>query len=267
MSFWKIVCLMVLIGCGWKAFSAPSTNAPAASPLAWDPPNAVYNAKPGEVSAKFTFKVRNNSSSQVTIDDVKTSCGCTIAQFPSKPWQLAPGETNHMDVLVDLRGKYGKIFKQIIVVSSNAPATLTVVVDIPNPGTNAMSTQQADRMWGQQLAAMDHQAVFKKDCVKCHLEPAFGKFDKNLYAVACGICHEAKHRATMVPDLHALKTPIEPDYWRHWVTYGKPGTLMPGFASTLGGPLDEDQIKSLTNYLAKAFPRPLKQKEQTANAH
>jgi hypothetical protein len=33
---------------------------------------------------------------------------------------------------------------------------------------------------------------------------------------------------------------------------------MPGFAATLGGPLDEEQIKSLVDYLGKTYPRPLK---------
>ena len=62
----------------------------------------------------------------------------------------------------------------------------------------------------------------------------------------------------MVPDLHKLKSEIDGDYWRNWVTNGKPGTLMPGFAATEGGPLDDADIKSLVEYLTKAFPRPMK---------
>lgn len=219
----------------------------------------TYAAKAGEVSAKFTFNVRNPSSAQVVIDDVKTSCGCTVAQFPSKPWRIAPGETNHMDVLVDLRGKWGRLFKTVnVLFSTNATTQLNLLIDVPEQTTNGMSPEMANRIWGQQLAAMDHQAVFKKDCVQCHLVPAFGKTGENLFHTACGICHEAQHRATMVPDLKALKTPIDDDYWRSWVTYGKPGTLMPGFAASVGGPLDSQQIKSLVNYLKKAYPRPSK---------
>jgi len=59
-------------------------------------------------------------------------------------------------------------------------------------------------------------------------------------------------------DLATLKTEIDPEYWRRWVTVGKPGTLMPGFAATEGGPLDEPQINSLVEYLTKAYPRPVK---------
>lgn len=248
--------LFLTLACA--ALAAATACAAPGEPLAWDSPSQFYTAKPGEVSALFVFKVSNVSTSNVVIDDLKTSCGCTVAQFPTKPWVLKPGAKDKAEVLVDLRGKYGKLFKEINVISSNAPKLLTVLVDIPDPGTNAMSPEMANRMWGQQLAAVDHQAVFKRDCVKCHLEPAFGKFGENLFHTACGICHEAAHRATMVPDLKSLKTEIDGDYWHNWVAHGKPGTLMPGFAAKEGGPLNDKQIDSLIQYLTNAFPRPLK---------
>ena len=114
------------------------------------------------------------------------------------------------------------------------------------------------RLWGQQLASVDHQAVFKKDCVKCHLVPAFGKTGEQLFHTSCGICHESVHRATMVPDLSALNSEFDTNYCRICVTYGKAGTLMPGFAATEGGPLDSAQIDSLMEFLPKQFPRPQK---------
>lgn len=226
--------------------------------LVWESPNQNYTVKPGEVTAHFTFKVSNVSSSEAVIDDVKPSCGCTLAKMPGKPWHIAPKESSKMEVLVDLRGKKGVLFKEIGVVSSNSPKLLTIMVNIPESSTNGMTPEQINRIWGRELAATDRQAVFKTECVKCHLVPAFGKSGQALYQVACGICHEAKHRATMVPDLHALKTEIAPDYWKNWVTHGKAGTLMPGFAAAEGGPLDNAQINSLVEYLTKAFPRPVK---------
>jgi len=242
------------------AFACPvgSPGAAPSEPLIWESPAQNYTVKPGEVTAHFTFKVSNVSDSEIVIDDVKPSCGCTLAQMPGKPWHLAPKENSKMDVLVDLRGRTGMLFKEINVLSSNAPKLLTVMVNIPASSTNGMTSEMIDRIWDRELAATDHQAVFKKECVKCHLEPAFGKSGQPLYQVACGICHEAKHRATMVPDLHALHTEIGPDYWKDWVTHGKAGTLMPGFAAKEGGPLDNSQINSLVDYLKKTFPRPMK---------
>ena len=226
-------------------------------PLAWSSTNQTNIAHEGDVSTRFTFKVRNVSGREVVIDDLKPSCGCTVAQMPSQPWRLAPKQSGQFEALVDMRGKTGVLFKTIDVISTNAPVKLWLTIDI-KPGTNSMSPAMRDRIWGQQLAATDHQAVFKKECVQCHLVPVFGKRGQPLYQVACGICHEAEHRATMVPNLHALKTPIDKDYWRNWVAHGKAGTLMPGFSVAEGGPLEDADIDSLVQYLTKEFPRPLK---------
>jgi mono/diheme cytochrome c family protein len=52
-----------------------------------------------------------------------------------------------------------------------------------------------------------------------------------------------------VPDLHALKQQTSLEYWKAMITFGKPHTMMPGFARAQGGPLTEEQIASLSAYL------------------
>jgi mono/diheme cytochrome c family protein len=81
-----------------------------------------------------------------------------------------------------------------------------------------------------------------------------GKLGKDLYDKACGICHDAEHRATMVPNLHALNHDTNLDFWKTWASQGKLGSLMPAFAAAEGGPLDDAQIKSLAQYLASTIP-------------
>jgi hypothetical protein len=255
MSWLRIVYLAILAGWSWSTVAAGSRPA---SPLVWDSTDKTNTPKLGEVTTHFTFKVKNISTNAVTIDDLISSCGCTVAQLPSKPWRLGPGETNKFDVLMDLRDKpIGTLLRQINVVSKQAPDTLLLTVDIQAGGAQ-LTKEQEDRIWGQELAATDHQAVFKQDCARCHLVPAFGKTGQPLYQAACAICHEDAQRAPMVPDLHALKTEIDTTYWRNWVTHGKAGTLMPGFAAAEGGPLEDAQINSLVDYLLKAFPRPIR---------
>ncbi|HEX3798689.1 MAG TPA: DUF1573 domain-containing protein [Verrucomicrobiae bacterium] len=247
-------------------FAASISIATAATgPLEWESPSQTNHAKADDVTARFVFKVRNISKHEVVIEDLKTSCGCTIAQLPTHPWRIAPKESTQFEAIVDLRGKYGDLFKEIDVISTNAPAKLNLEVDIAL-GTNTLSTEMQNRLWGQQLAAVDRQAVFKKNCVLCHLTPAFGKSGEPLFHATCGICHEAEHRATMVPDLSSLHTEIGTNYWREWITNGKPGTLMPAFTATQGGPLSDAQINSLVKYLTKAFPRPLKKSDVSASA-
>jgi mono/diheme cytochrome c family protein len=119
---------------------------------------------------------------------------------------------------------------------------------------NAPKMLNPDRGRNFQTAAADRQAVFKGDCVRCHVTPGEGKLGKALYDASCGICHDSHNRATMVPDLLALKMPTDKDFWRAWITYGRPSSLMPAFAQAEGGPLTEEQIASLVTYLTTAIP-------------
>jgi mono/diheme cytochrome c family protein len=154
-------------------------------------------------------------------------------------------------ISMDLRGKTGVVTKGVTIYTDRGQKVVLVKATIL-PGDNTMGA--LDRERNQQLALADPQAIFKGDCARCHVEPVIGKMGKELYTTACGICHEAEHRASMVPDLHALKVTPNEDYWRMFITQGKPGTLMPGFAQAKGGPLSEMQINSLVAYLVKEFP-------------
>ena len=97
-----------------------------------------------------------------------------------------------------------------------------------------------------QNALADRQAVFKGDCAKCHVNRSVGKMGAELYAASCGICHEAEHRATMVPDLKVPRSLRDPAFWQKWIIEGRPGTLMPAFGKAYGGPLTQEQADSLT---------------------
>jgi len=232
------------------ATQAVVPQGPAA--LVWDSMAKEYHASAGEESAPFKFAVTNSSSQEVTINSVRTSCGCTGAKLPSTPWKLGPGEGGTVEATVDLRGKFGTLSKFVSVDTSEGPKTLNIKVVIPQGQPMIGADARARNM---QAALADRQAVFKNDCASCHVVPAVGKTGEPLFQAACGICHEDSHRATMVPDLRALKTPPTREYWEHWVTLGKPATLMPAFAQSEGGPLTTEQIHSLVDYLTDHFPQ------------
>jgi mono/diheme cytochrome c family protein len=186
-------------------------------------------------------------------------------------------------VVLDLRGKFGILTKSVFV-DATTPAiapvdpidTLTLIppeVTLTNPAAAsplyswvkpltvratlpqrpAVANGMENRSRNMQLALADRQAVFKGECAKCHVEPAAGKTDLALYQAACGICHDSHNRASMVPDLRALKHPTDRDHWLKWITFGRPGSLMPAFAQSEGGPLTEEQIDSLVSYLDKSI--------------
>ena len=228
---------------------AQTTEASTNHPLVWDSLIKEYKAKPGEITNQFKFAVTNRGATEVSILAMRPSCGCTIAKLPGNPWKLAPGASGESEVTINFAGKQGLVTKQIFVDTSHGPQTLTIQVDVP-------VVQNMSRDRNMQMALADRQAVFKNDCASCHVTPTLGKAGHELYVAACGICHDSAHRAAMVPDLTRLQKPTDAAYWTQWISEGKTNSLMPGFATKFGGPLSDEQIKSLVEHLvAKGPPR------------
>ena len=239
--------------------------APRSDFLAWDADSKNFDAKPGELTARFIFYATNTSPDTVVVTNLQRSCGCTEATMPAHPWILAPGATGPIHATIDLRGKAGKISKLLTVQSTIGSKALSLNVQIPpvtnlnlnlTPNLNLPTNRpNMDRKSNQQAASLDRQAVFKGDCAACHSNPTVGKMGHELYQAGCGICHDAEHRADMVPDLHTLKHPATAEYWTQWITASKPGSMMPAFAKAHDGPLNEQQIASLVDYLIHAMSK------------
>ena len=238
------------------AAAAPPVANPAELPpeiIAWDSLDKSVTVNAGEPVAKFQFSFTNLSSSPVNVIAVPASCFCTAAQLPPLPWTIAPGTNASFGVNMNLAGKSGLVIKTMNFMTDKGTKHLLVRTTIqPPPAPTAMAPGMREQ--NQQLALSDRQAVFRGDCASCHADVAKGKAGKDLYVAACGVCHEAEHRATMVPDLHVAKQERNSEFWRNWVTNGKQGSLMPAFALSAGGILDETQITSLVDYLSANMP-------------
>lgn len=219
--------------------------------LAFDAEAKEYNAKPGEMDIPFSFYVTNVSTNEVIITNVHTSCGCTIAQLPSLPWRLSPGESGEIKVKMDVRGKSGQVTKTISLSSSHGIKILAATARVPFP--DLMTTTPEERQRNQLIARANRQAVFRGDCARCHAAPANGKMGAELYKATCAVCHDAEHRASMVPDLRNPPRPANRDYWAQIIMFGKPDTLMPAHAKANGGILDDEQIFSLVEYMVGDF--------------
>lgn len=239
----------VLALMGWVAIAQPMGN-PA---LQWDKTNKDAVPEPGETSVKVVFVGTNTSASEIQILGTRTSCGCTVAQLPVTPYKLGSGSNVQINVTMDLRGKFGQVTKSITVDSSVGPYYLTLSVKVPDPSAaiNRMTPEQRAR--NQEVSKADRQAVFRGDCASCHATPAINKVDKELFDKSCGVCHDAEHRATMVPDLRNPKRPVDRTYWADIIMFGKKDTLMPAFSQAQGGFMTDDQIFSLVEYMVGAF--------------
>ncbi len=224
--------------------------------LKFDAEAKTVDVTNGTEQAHFTFSVTNISSDVVIINYILGSCHCTVAQLPSQPWKLAPKEVGEFSATMDLAGSPpgSSKFKTLTVNADKGVKVLDVTTRIlPD------MSSPADRTNNVKMATADRQAVFKGDCMQCHAETAkdsagHDKMGQELYTAVCGICHESPRRATFVPDLHHLADATSAAFWRTWITGGKPGTLMPAFAKADGGPLSNEQIDSLVNYLGTIIP-------------
>lgn len=244
---WSCLVTLPLLAALLLAASDPQPG-PKVHPLVWDAAQQTLAAKPGETSVMFQFSVTNKSEAAVTVSDIHTSCGCTVAEMPASPWVIAPGAKGVFNATVDVQGKVGTLSKSLFVSSSAGPQRLEVTVTIPvEEGTR--------RAVNQELARTDRQAIFRGDCASCHVAPAVGKSGSELFRAACAICHLAEHRASMVPDLTQPRTKRDAAFWRTWIADGKPETLMPGFAQKHGGPLTAEQIESLVEFALAHLPQ------------
>jgi mono/diheme cytochrome c family protein len=222
--------------------------------LAWDANNKTAAVTAGTPEAHFTFNITNISATvPVTVNSAVGSCGCTVARLPYQPWVLGPGTNVELNVTMNLAGKSGTVVKTVTISTDKGVKQVTVTVSIL-PGAAPSQMDSGAREQNQKLAIADRQAVFKGDCARCHAVPAANKMGPDLFKSVCGVCHEAEHRATMVPDLHAIKEPTNAEFWKNWITQGKPGSLMPAFAQSQGGILTDEQIASLVAYLVETIP-------------
>jgi cytochrome c553 len=223
--------------------------------VVFDADQKEESPKPGATNASFTYAFTNTSATNVTINVVRASCGCTTLDLPPLPWTVGPGQSGKIGANIDLRGKSGVLMKSISIESS--AGVKHVIMKVNLPGQDPVLAQMNDRLRNQQLSLVDRQIVFRGDCARCHAEPAKGKSGQELFANVCAVCHDTPQRATMVPDLYALNKPIDANYWRTWISFGREGSLMPAFVDSRGGPLSAAQIESLVVFLSqKPFARP-----------
>ena len=226
--------------------------------LTWDALAKAHNAKPGEQDVGFEFRFQNKTDGEIRIKRADSSCGCTVARLPKLPWVIKAGQKGSIPVTMDISGKTGVITKAITIVTDKGIIPLKARVAIGNTSKPLTKRSKEERAANLRAAALNRQAIFQGKCADCHVKPTIGKRGKQLYATACGICHEAKNRAPFVPDLRPLANGKDKQYWQEWTAKSKPNTLMPAFAKEHGGSLDERQIKTLVAYLVRIFPRELK---------
>lgn len=119
---------------------APAAPIPTDGKPRIESPQPVYNF--GEVDnsqdIKHDFIIRNAGGAPLEIRDVKTSCGCTVAQPEKK--LLHPGEETKIPATLKLQGKQGAQ-KRTITVFTNDPDTPAFKLDFEGTAVAAIAIE------------------------------------------------------------------------------------------------------------------------------
>jgi hypothetical protein len=109
-------------------------SVPAFAQLKWDTLEQNIKAKPGDKEVVATYRFTNSGSTPITIDTVKTSCGCTTVALAKNNY--SPGESGEIVARMDIASRTGHQEKSIVVTTKEHPKTPTVLkllADIPEP--------------------------------------------------------------------------------------------------------------------------------------
>jgi len=180
-------------------------------------------------TVEYTFRFENKGTEDLLIKEVTTSCGCTAALVSSST--VKPGEKGEITVSYDSQGRAGAVSRTITVVSNDLVEPvkeLTITATV----TSSMHT-----------TFNVNESLFSDKCGACHFSPALNKKGKELYDAVCTFCH-----GRTAVGLERLKV-MEMDVINGITRNGIAGTEMPAWIKEQGGPLDEEQIRSLSNFI------------------
>ena len=180
-------------------------------------------------TVEHTFVFENKGTEDLWIKEVTTSCGCTAALVSSNV--VKPGEKGEIKVSYDSQGRAANVSRTITVVS-NDPVESVKELTISATVTPSMHT-----------TFNVNESLFSEKCGACHFYPALNKKGKELYDAACTFCHG--RTASGIDKLRE----IDRDVIHEMIKNGIKGTEMPAWIKDQGGPLDEEQIRSLDNFI------------------
>lgn len=95
------------------------------------------------VNASFKFK--NTGKSPLILQNVQTSCGCTVPQWPKEP--IGPGKTAELNATFNSAGKMGQQNKVITVFSNakNSQTQVSIICNVlPADSAPSSSPKQSD---------------------------------------------------------------------------------------------------------------------------
>ncbi|MBI5639825.1 MAG: c-type cytochrome [Nitrospirae bacterium] len=152
--------------------------------------------------------------------------------------RLKPGEKGRISVSVDVRGKRGSLTKTIQVYANDQKRPVT---------TLSLRMYLKDTA---HLKVLRPGEIFVGNCRVCHVEQGRGKKGFDLFRADCFMCHNAGKSAPTITEMgrkpreHLLKA----------IRNGVENSMMPGWDMKNGGPLTDEEIRSLINVIIPKTP-------------
>lgn len=187
-----------------------------------------------KVTKKFIFK--NEGDSDLVINQVKSSCGCTAAAASTGPFR--PGQSGTIEVTYDSRAKIGAVEKQVSIFTNQSPSPEVISIK----GIVTMEGHPPIK---------PGDVLFNDVCAACHAAPAKGRKGAELYKAVCEMCHDMpqnKEHRVVAPNRRQLAQ-IPKNDLKRFISEGMNSTSMPGYVEAAGGPLTNEQIDSLVKYI------------------
>jgi cytochrome c2 len=175
-------------------------------------------------SYTFDIELTNISGIEVRITDVSVSCGCTEATAHSDA--VPAGGTVPLTVTIDTSGKKGSVVKVIEVGTDrfDEPHELVLRARVTHP----------------EGVPPDASVIFRGSCATCHVgENIKQRHGSELYNAVCYMCHKGADGFRAVTGSQLADS----------ISNGVPGTSMPGFLHSQGGPLSSEQVDSLARLI------------------
>jgi len=205
--------------------------------------------------AETNFIISNTGTDTLEVFSAQPSCGCTAAVQGKK--RIPPGDTSHLFIRFDPHNKAEGEVTKTITITSNSKNDAQKLIRIH--GT----------IYKSKLAhkeSMHLDGVFQGNCASCHVEKGKGELGAKLYEADCAICHGSKVDNKPGPDLADDKMmDHKASQWKEIIAEGIVNTNMPAFALKHKGPLNEEEIASLVDYLG-AYKKNLVREKQLRGA-
>lgn len=117
--------ILTLIACA--VFLSPTTLK-AQAVMTFDTTHHDFGKVKAGKKAVHVYKFKNTGDRDLVIREVKTTCGCTVAEFPRKP--IAPGKKGKIVVAFDTKEKNGPYVKGVNVHHNGGVSNLIVYIEV-----------------------------------------------------------------------------------------------------------------------------------------